>query len=272
MTMKIFLPTRGRTRSSTADALRAAGVPFTFVLTEGDAQYPGGPSGGPDLAAGPLEAVTVKAPHIGAKRQAILEMAGDSKFAMMDDDLIFYRRLNDERFVRALPADVKFMVGMLETALNYAPAAGIIPKFMSQQTPRGLRRHGRMDQVLCYNPALFKDPKPVFRAPVAEEHDFNLQILKTGLVPIVFTEFAKGDKPYSSGGCSAWRTPEVELAGLEQVAVAHGLGLYPTKNAISGYRLRVPWAKLTPKADGPDFDTMVDETIDRDLKQWTFRG
>lgn len=247
--MKIFVPTRNRDVSLTARQLKEAKIPFTFVTTK-DTSAP--------IAEGE-QSVSVQAAHIGEKRQRILELAGDDKFVMLDDDLSLFRRISDVKFTPATKFDLHYMFALIEVALDHTALAGIIPRFWAQSKPRGLIRHARFDQVLAYNPNLFTEPKPEFRPHVAEEHDFNLQIAAQGHAAIILTEFCKNDQRYAPGGCNSWRTPEIELQGLTFVADAHkdkGVKLVPDQKTLSGYRIAAPWAKITPKHKEVKFEEL----------------
>lgn len=163
-------------------------------------------------------------PGIGPKRDYILQIARADKIIMMDDDLRFYKRLGDGRFVIAMPDDTEAMIGDILTLLDTYPHVGLVDKFMSTGRPRHHQECKRFNQVLAFNRDLFPHPWPRFRLAFAhEEHDMHLQFLTRGYKTAITTEWSKSDKHNSDGGCSDWRSADKFKAAQEQM-----LKLWPT--------------------------------------------
>src|SRR5689334_906084 len=105
--MKILIPTRGRQEQKTAELLTEAGLDFTLVANHDykglDKKY--------DL-------FTVRAKNIAEKRQAIMCMFSDNKFVMVDDDMKFFTRTPENKFVKSTPKEVKSLFALIEDYLD----------------------------------------------------------------------------------------------------------------------------------------------------------
>lgn len=234
--MRIFIPTAGRPdRQITSDALCEAGIDHYVV---GDLD---------DLP--PLREhrgfLRYEMRGIRGKRQYIFDFARGEKFdkiLMLDDDLVFRKRNDEGKFLRAEPGELPDLINTLADLLEDHAHVGILDEFMSHTQPRVAKYHGRYNQVLGYNLRLFPDIWPSFRIEINEEHDFHLQLGAAGLAPAISCEWTKSSKPYSAGGCAVWRTPEVEREGHEALArnFPDLVTVVPAKS-LSGWGIRVKW-------------------------------
>lgn len=244
--LTVYIPSKGRSdRQITADQLRAAGVSFTFICSADDTKA--------HLNAYALSGsslLTAKVKSISEKRQWILgNIIRGPKIVMLDDDLVFYARISDAKFVRASPKQLQAMFLWLDKALDKHAHAGIVDKFMSQATPRGDVRARRYNAVLAYNLGLWPKPRPKFRIPVSEEHDVHLQLAARGLAPIISTEWSKATSYYSAGGCADERSAKSEARGHRRFAELWPgiVSVIPHKSNISGLATRVRWSKALVK-------------------------
>jgi hypothetical protein len=244
----IYIPTRGRPdRQPLADMLTRFDIDFTLVCSKDD------PTLSEYLARWPKCIWKVTADGITAKRQKILACDDiDDRFVMMDDDLRFYQRDPDgKRFHIVEHAfQMRMLLRAIDENLMEAAHVGLSDKYMAQMKPRGLVRRGRYNQVLGYNRALFPDPMPRFRTITNQEHDMHLQLAAAGLAPVILTEWSKDATYYAKGGCSLWRTPEVEKQGFEQLRdnFPDLVTIVPHPKNISGLAIRVKWAKAVKEA------------------------
>lgn len=238
--MRIYIPTFGRFRQPTANALSEAKIPFTFVFSRCDKSDFTAMCEIYDQCA---SSVIAEVPTISAKRQWILEHSIGPKIVMLDDDLTFYARRRTGNFTKSTTADVRRMFKWIDKALDKHAHCGIVDKFMSQATPRGTQLSKRYNNVLGYNLQLFPRPRPKFRITVSEEHDVHLQLSAAGLPPVVSNEFSKNTSYYSEGGCSKERTARSELAGHRAFA-RHWPGivsLVDSRTSLSGKSVKVKW-------------------------------
>lgn len=240
--IRIFIPTKGRSdKQVTADQLRAADIPYELVCSADDTQknivrY---------MQTAEVEGHIADVSSISEKRQWILRHCRKSKLVMLDDDLVFYARISDSKFVKANPKQLRAMFAWISDSLDSYAHCGIVDKFMSNATPRGYVLSRRYNSVLAYNPEFFPSPPPRFRIPVSEEHDVHLQLATQGLPPIVSTEWSKSTSYYNPGGCTGERTKKSEAEGHKRFAALWPdlVKVVPHKTNISGLAIRVQWAK-----------------------------
>lgn len=182
--------------------------------------------------------------NIMEKRQWILDkFSKKDKIVMMDDDLRFRVRRTDGKFVAADNKDVSTMLYDISKMLDVHCHGGISDEFMCQNNPPGHATRRRYNQVLAYNFVGRKAPR--FRLTINEEHDMHLQLLAQKHAGFVLTDYTKGSKYNASGGCSIWRTPELERAQFAEFARLWPdlVSVVPAKNSISGQGVRVAWRR-----------------------------
>lgn len=251
--MLIFIPSAGRAdRVTTLDSLpaRRARNDTTLVVPEAEVaayreHWPA------------IRIVGLSDAHRGirATRQWIMDSAPfGARIVMMDDDMRFRQRQADGRFLRVGVADG--LIEAIDAAMwNGFAHVGLSDEFMCHTQPRGRREEARYNDVLAYDLAQIErtGPRPQYRVEVGEEHDVHLQLSARGLRSCVVTEWTKSGKRYSAGGCSTWRTAEVERAGLLRLAELHPalVTTAPNKDTVSGLSLRIRWSKALRPAGTP---------------------
>jgi hypothetical protein len=174
-----------------------------------------------------------------------VERSPTSKLIVLDDDLTFYKRLEQGNFIKANPEQVEEMFDEIYLKLDQFAHIGVCDKFMSHAQPRDYITNGRYNQVLGYNLELFPRPIPKYRVMVGEEQDFNLQLLSKGKESCILTEWSKSTTNYAKGGCEQWRTAEVEKAAHEKIVkLWPGIcTLKENKSTISKTSLAIQWKK-----------------------------
>lgn len=197
---------------------------------------------------------------IGPTRQKILEYAAPGKVAMLDDDLAFFERRRDDptKLVKATPASIKKLFDRLERLLDKHVHAGIAAREGANRCTDDLLYNTRMLRVLAYNALRMKELKVRYdRLPVMEDFDVTLQLLRMGHANVVINGWAQDQGTSNApGGCSTYRTKEVQASG------AHGLAkLHPafvavvekeTKGAWGGgvrTDVRIAWKKAYDSAN-----------------------
>lgn len=240
MTLNIFIPSRGRPdrgRHHTIKQLESAGLQFTVVRTIGDESvYP---------AEWPQ--VWVEANAISDKRQKILEMhdAG-GKYVMLDDDLIIKKVLDDGRTRQATTEEIAEMFQKMDTYLDEYPIVGVAQRFMINQMPQPfVENSGKMIAILGYNTSLFGEkPWPVAnRLRACSDVDFTMQLSYRGLSRILMTEYCHHDQAnHGTGGCSIWRTPDVEV--LSNMKLAELWPDHVTLVSTDPPRVRISWKRI----------------------------
>ncbi len=230
--MRVFIPTRGREgRQITAKALTKAGIHFTLVLSQPEEH--------------PYPSIQVSANNLAEKRQCIMNEAGFEKVVMLDDDLRFRARTEENRFLKATPSKLFSMFKIIDGMLDHYAQVGVADEFMAQHRPRGWTVGGRYNQLLAFNPMIFPECMPQFRQVSVEEQDFNLQLLTQGYPACVINEWTKTEVPYAKGGCSSYRDGDNEERCFREFADRWpGLvQLRESNTTASGLRVQISWKK-----------------------------
>lgn len=228
--MHIYIPSRGRAhRQQTVAAMPPAiHRKVTVVVPKNEkAEY---------RAALPKDVSILTVGNdvlVAAARQRILEhhletYPEDPKMAMLDDDLKFFERRKDKpgRFT-TLPAPSKRLIPMFKQVsdtLDDYPHVGVCPREQGHRFPPHHTFLARMTRVLAYDANFLRDEEIRFdRLMLMEDFDVALQILERGYVTCMVTAFSQGQRGDSNadGGCSTFRSPEVQTEAAERLASLH---------------------------------------------------
>lgn len=177
---------------------------------------------------------------ITVNRQFILHQKSTGKIILMDDDLTFYKRSEDNKFSIATATDTESLVADIEFHLDIYPFVGVSDKYMSHLQPRIRNECHKFNDILSINRDLLPYPWPQFRIPHDEEHDFHLQLLTRGCKSCMLTEWAKSNIPRAPGGCSDWRNNEV-LNQAHQMLVGYWPTIVSIKELPERNKVRYKW-------------------------------
>lgn len=168
---------------------------------------------------------------IGRTRQWIVDQAQEQHLAMVDDDLIFLKRKDPWAWNlrRILDEDVEEMFTWVETMLESYPQVGVSAR-------QGNNRHFPVDLVTCTRVmnfhaydvhvlrrigARFIDPS-VPSNTVMEDFHLTLTLLESGYENALITDYAWDQTASNAkGGCSTYRTAEVQKASAHLLAQRH---------------------------------------------------
>ena len=216
--MNIYIPTRGRadqqvTLSYFPEELRQE---VTLVVDHDEAdQYT------------KYDCKTMVCPEsvhdIATKRKYIHENATTNKIVMLDDDLRFYiRKKHNDWHLRYLEGEeYPAMFGLIDKWLDDYAHVGVSAREGNNRVEHLSVENTRYMRVLAYNLDHF-DGVEVGRVKVMEDFDINLQLLKKGLPSKVSYYYAQGQgSSNAAGGCSEWRTLDVQSEGAERLKELH---------------------------------------------------
>lgn len=223
--MDIVIPTYGRTDFALQHTLRQlheANVPCTVVVQPQElaavARW-AGPHG--------VYALPAHVKGISATRDHILhEMPGGDHVCMMDDDLHFAVRREDERdkFRQPQPADIQRMVVAIDDMLRHSPHVSIGAREGGNRVTSELVMNTRMMRVLAYRRSFLKRHH-IYFSPMEVMEDFHvtLQILRLGQDCIVCNNWVSNQAGGSDavGGCSTFRTDELQAENAHRLARLH---------------------------------------------------
>lgn len=206
-------------------------------------------------------------PNIGAKREWIGRLAaerGEDKFCMMDDDIYeFFWRKNTEVTNLVYPQSKREywteMMAWLERALDAHAHAAVSAREGNHFSGPGdvtslAETNTRTLRVLAYRTEDFLSVEHQ-RVPVMEDMDVNLQLLRSGRSNVNSFWYSQGQRGTGAkGGCSDYRTEEVQDAAARRLAELHpGLVRLRTKKNVSGgLRERTEVTVAWKKAFGHD--------------------
>lgn len=161
---------------------------------------------------------------IAKKREWIIKKAKSDKILMLDDDLEFFAKRDDDptRMLPATPEQITWWIKDLFKKLGpKIPHAGFGPKLMNNQMPAGWKSPGRMIYSLGYYLPVVRKECELGRIETREDMDITLQLLRKGYPNAVCYTIACGQTYGRDGGCSGQRTLEGSNADAHKLAELH---------------------------------------------------
>lgn len=167
---------------------------------------------------------------IAATRQWILDNSDDAHVLMLDDDLSSWswrKEINTRggdsyvQYRKATPE--QRAQGLSEVAkLLKRHGHGSIGHRLFANNRAGLDFNTRQLRALAYDRDLLKREGVKFRVPVMEDFDVQLQLLKRGHECFQYNWLVQEQRGSNEeGGCSTYRTDEVQRKAAEQLAKLH---------------------------------------------------
>lgn len=210
--MRIYIPTRGRPRQRTVERLGQSicdKYKLTLVCPPNEVR---------ELSEYSVAVQGCRKEGIAATRQWILDNTDDPVVLMLDDDLpTWCHRLRDtNKYAKATEVQIyehlRLFAGMMEQFAH----GSIGHRLFCQEKPP-LYYNSRMLRALAYNLDLTDGAQ--FRLKVMEDFDMALQLFAKGRDAIVYNAMVQDQyNNNSDGGCSSYRTPEVQAAAAERLA------------------------------------------------------
>ena len=222
--MDIIIPTYGRSnQQETLRQLTACGIKPFLVVQEREWEAYERYAGDATVVILPREIQT-----IAPTRQCILENVGDSdQFCMLDDDLTFYIRRNDDR-TKLRDIQTNELVDAFFDMRGYLMQAtiahvGFAAREGANRDTSGVLWNTRIMRVLGYDRKILTDNNIRFdRMEVMEDFDVALQLLEAGFDNVVMNNYAHNQKGSgAAGGCSHFRTPALHAANAAKLAALH---------------------------------------------------
>jgi len=167
---------------------------------------------------------------IAATRQSILECSDDPHILMLDDDLSSWswrdeaEGLDGEPSVRYRKAtEAQRAAGLAEVVkLLRRYGHGSIGHRLFANNRAALDFNTRQLRALAYDRDLLKREGIKFRVPVMEDFDVQLQLLKRGHECFQLNRLVQEQRGSNEeGGCSTYRTDDVQRKAAEQLAKLH---------------------------------------------------
>lgn len=225
--MDIIIPTLGRCDmrvQTTLNQLHKAGYRPIVVVQPQESYWW---AGAVERNLGELHVLPSHIKGIAATRDYIIHgMQGDDHVLMLDDDLHFAARREDDRtkFRQPEPVDIRSMVNTLDASLEWYPHVAIGSREGGNRVTDYEVLNTRMMRVLGYRRSFLKQNHICFTPmQVMEDFHVTLQILRLGKDCAVLNNWVSNQAGGSGaeGGCSAFRTPELQELNADRLAKLH---------------------------------------------------
>lgn len=149
----------------------------------------------------------------------------DNKFITLDDDLVFAARREDalHKFRPMKDQDFQQMFSNIEAALDLHPLVGVSHREGANRNTNYELPYGRMMRVWGINRDILLSHRPSLgRIELMEDFDLILQLLRKGVRnPILNMWVHNQGGSDVSGGCSTYRTPELQTECANRLAELH---------------------------------------------------
>lgn len=216
--MQIFIPTYGRSaKQATYKALVAAGLNPMLVVQQRErhlyqTQY--------------VHELPDHIRTIAPTRQYILDHLADGPFVMVDDDLVFFKRRDDDRTKLRDITDAELFDAFhhMQLCIEAGTAhVGFAAREGANRNTDKLVWNTRIMRVLGYDASVLKEQKIRFDdMEVMEDFHVALQLLEAGYENAILNEYAHNQAGSGAeGGCSHFRTPELHAKNAELLHKLH---------------------------------------------------
>jgi hypothetical protein len=163
-----------------------------------------------------------KVTNYSEKFQWIMSEADHAdKTVILDDDLVFSRRSPDspDSLISLKPGQtVEGLFEFMETLLDSCPLVGVHPRQMGQRTDPPFVQNGRIICMQGINRNVCADIK-VDQMPILADVVLNCTLLSRGHANAIITTYFQDHGPCQApGGCSIYRTPEMQRQSVEYIA------------------------------------------------------
>jgi hypothetical protein len=161
---------------------------------------------------------------IAYKRQWIMENVGTADaICMLDDDLTFFKRRTDDptKLEDITPLELQDKFRHMENLLlGKYPHVGFAAREGANRVTTPLIENTRIMRVLGYNRATLAREGITFgRMKVMEDFDVALALLTKGYENAIINTVAHNQKGSGTvGGCSVWRTPQIQAQAAHKLA------------------------------------------------------
>lgn len=166
---------------------------------------------------------------IGPSRRYLIRYVerinNESMVLMLDDDLVFSARREDEptKFRPMVDQDYDDMFDSIKQELIRTAHVSVSHREGANRNTDEKVHNSRYMRVLGYRTDWLRHHKiDHCRLPVMEDFDVNLQLLRKGMPSVILNRWVHNQGGSdTSGGCSHFRTPEVQAEAAEGLARLH---------------------------------------------------
>lgn len=146
----------------------------------------------------------------------------DDKAVILDDDLVFSKFSNGHLLTVRDNKEVESLFEFMEELLDVHPLVGVAPRQHAQETPEGYKLNGRLICIQGINRRLIGEVK-VDVLPILADVILNCHLLSRGQsTALITTHFQDHGPCQAPGGCSIYRTAEMQQRAAEYIANRFG--------------------------------------------------
>lgn len=162
---------------------------------------------------------------IATTRDWIIRFNNQDKILMLDDDLEFAKRREDDptKFRDATPGELEHLFLHISDLLDIYPHVSVSPREGANRNTEQLLFNGRAMRILGYRTQIIKDHNLVF-SPATFMCDFHMTLclLRLGYANCIVNSYVNNQQgSNTAGGCSTQRSPEKQQLAAEYLASAH---------------------------------------------------
>lgn len=162
---------------------------------------------------------------IATTRDWIIRFNNQDKILMLDDDLEFAKRREDDptKFREATEKELEWLFLHISDLLDIYPHVSVSPREGANRNTDSLLFNGRAMRVLGYRTSIIKAHNLVF-SPATFMCDFHMTLclLRLGYANCIINSFVNNQSgSNTAGGCSSQRTPLLQTAAAEFLQAIH---------------------------------------------------
>lgn len=143
----------------------------------------------------------------------------DNKVVILDDDLVFSKRVGDKLLKVRDKEELNEMFELMDELLDTTALVGVHPRQMGHTKPTPYVENGKVICIQGVNRELCAPMPRVDRFPILADVILNCTLLSRGIGNKLITSFVQDwGSCQAPGGCSLYRTPEMQKEAVEWVA------------------------------------------------------
>jgi TET-associated glycosyltransferase-like protein len=165
---------------------------------------------------------------IGPTRQWIVDFAaqcGHNKIVMLDDDLVFATRREDEptKFRTSTPEELRILFRSIDAHLDSHAHVGVSTREGGNRDTNHLSFNTRLLRILAYRVDVLQREGIRFdRLEFMEDFDVTLQLLRAGYANVKINWIVHNQRSSNApGGCSTYRTLEGQSKAARELKRYH---------------------------------------------------
>jgi TET-associated glycosyltransferase-like protein len=162
---------------------------------------------------------------IGPTRQWIIDQAQDKKIVMLDDDIVFATRREDEpaKFRPSVDHELRLLFDSIDSHLDSFAHVGVSTREGGNRDTNSLVFNTRLLRILAYRTDVLRSEEVRFdRLEFMEDFDVTLQLLRKGYSNVKINWIVHNQRSSNApGGCSTYRTLEKQSQAAKGLASLH---------------------------------------------------